>query len=119
MFGRQQDAMAYVRKFGRPDLFITVATKPKRPEILESLTPDQLPHDRPDLLVRLFRLKIQTLLKNFKDSCFDCLEAPVLNFKSVVYRMHIFFFGCHVVPNSIFVTIFAILLAYTVPKPKL
>ena len=27
-FGRQQDAMAYVRKYGRPDLFITVTTNP-------------------------------------------------------------------------------------------
>ena len=61
MFERQQDAMAYVRKFVRPDLFITVTINPNRPEILESLTPRQQPHDRPDLLVRVFRLKIQNL----------------------------------------------------------
>ena len=29
MFERQQDAMAYVRSFGRPDLFITVTIDPK------------------------------------------------------------------------------------------
>ena len=92
MFERQQDAMAYVRKLSRPDLFITVTTNPKWPEILESL-------------------------KILKDCCFGCLEAPALNFKSVVYRMHIFFFGCHMMPNSISVTIFTILFAYTVPKP--
>ena len=54
MFERQQDAMAYLRKFGRPDLFITVTTSPKWLEIFESLTPGQQPHDRPNLLVRVF-----------------------------------------------------------------
>ena len=60
MFERQQEATAYVRKIGRPDLFITVTTNPKWPEILESLTPGQQPHDRPDLLSRVFRLKFKT-----------------------------------------------------------
>ena len=71
MFERQQDAMAYVRKFVRPDLFITVITNPKWPEIVESLT---------------------------HYSCFGCLEAQVLNFKSVLYRMHIIFFFFFVLP---------------------
>ena len=54
MFERQQDAMAYVRKLGRPDLIRTVTTNPKWTEILESLTPGQQPHDRPDPLVTVF-----------------------------------------------------------------
>ena len=111
--------MAQVRKFGRLDLFITVTTNPKWPMILESLTPGQQPHDLPDLLVRVFRLKIQNLLKILKYGCFGSLETPVLNSKSVVYRIHIFFFGCHMMPNSISVTIFIILSEYSVPKPKL
>ena len=40
-------------------------------------------------------------------------DSTVLNFKSVVYRMHTFFFGCHMMPNSISVTMFIILFAYT------
>ena len=39
MCERQQDAMAYVRQFGRQDLFITVTTNPKWLGILKSLTP--------------------------------------------------------------------------------
>ena len=35
-FERQQDTIAHVRKFGRPDLLITVTTNPKWTEILES-----------------------------------------------------------------------------------
>ena len=66
MFNRQQEAMAYVRKFGRPDLFITVTTNTKWTEILERLTPKQEPHDRQDLLVRVFCLKIQNRLEDFE-----------------------------------------------------
>ena len=58
LFERQQDAIAYVRKFNQPDLFITVTTNPKWPEILKRLTPGQLPHDRQDLLMTVFCLKI-------------------------------------------------------------
>ena len=79
MFERQQVAMAYVRKFGRLDLFIKVTTNPKWPEILESLTRGYQPHDRPDLLVIVFSLKIQKLLKILKDECFSCLEAWLYN----------------------------------------
>ena len=67
-------------------LFITVTTNPKWTEILGSLTPGQQPHDRRDLLVRVFRLKIQNLWKILKG--LGSLEATVLNFKGVVYRMH-------------------------------
>ena len=111
MFERQQDAMNYVRKVGRAGLLIIVTKNPKWPEILETLTPGKQPHDRPGLLVKVFRVKIQNLLKILKDSCFDCLEAPVLNFKSVVYPMHVFFFGGHMMLNSISVTIFPFLFA--------
>ena len=119
MFERQQDDMAYVRKFDRQDLFITGTTNPKWPGILESLTPGHQPRDRPDLLVRAFCLKIQNLLKILRDGCFGYLETPILNFKIVVYCMHIFFFGHHMMPHSIYVIIFTNLFAYTVPKPKL
>ena len=40
MFERQQDAMACIRNFSRPYLFITMTTNPKWTEIFESLTPD-------------------------------------------------------------------------------
>ena len=126
--------MAYVRKFGRPHLFITVTTNLKWPDILESLTPGQQPHDRPDLLVRVFRLKMQNLLKMLKDGCCGCLEALVLNFKGVVNGMHIFFFGydakfflcnylyhfiCVHCPKPSFIStfFFTIILPHTVPKP--
>ena len=66
MFERQQDAMFFVRKFVRPDVFITVTTHPKWSEILESMTPGQQLHDRPDLLLRVFRLKVQNPSEDFE-----------------------------------------------------
>jgi hypothetical protein len=52
-----QDAMAYVRTYGRPDLFITFTWNPKRTEIKEMLTNGQLPSERHDLIARVFKQK--------------------------------------------------------------
>ena len=58
MFERQQDAMAYVRKYGCPSLFVTVTTNPNWPEISNLLCHGQHSHDRPDVVVRVFKLKL-------------------------------------------------------------
>ena len=63
---RQQDAMTYVRKYGHPDLFITTTTNPNWPEIKSNLLPSQDPQDRPDIVARVFRLKMQKLLEMLK-----------------------------------------------------
>ena len=57
MMQHYQDAMGIVRKFGKPDLFITMTCKPNWREIRENLLPDQQPSDRPDLTARVFDMK--------------------------------------------------------------
>lgn len=57
-----QDAMAIVRKFGKPDLFITMTCNPKWREITENMEPYQT--DRPDLIARVFALKLNELLSD-------------------------------------------------------
>jgi hypothetical protein len=52
-----QDAMAYVRTYGRPDLFITFTCNPTWTEIKEMLTNGQLPSEHHDLIVRVFKQK--------------------------------------------------------------
>ena len=52
-----QDALSYVRSYGRPDLFITFTCNPDWIEIRESLSGGQTPSDRQDLLARVFRQK--------------------------------------------------------------
>jgi hypothetical protein len=59
-----QDAMAVVRCFGKPDLFITFTCNPNWIEILNELRPGEVPNDRPDLLVRVFRLKLKELIRD-------------------------------------------------------
>ena len=54
---RQQDAMAYVRKYGKPDLFITFTCNPEWTEIKDNLFADQKPIHRHDITARVFRQK--------------------------------------------------------------
>ncbi|XP_054266973.1 uncharacterized protein LOC128989131 [Macrosteles quadrilineatus] len=56
------DAMAIVQKFGKPSLFITVTCNPKWIEIVQNLEPGELPHFRPDLVVRVFHTKLKELV---------------------------------------------------------
>ncbi len=59
-----QDSMALVRKFGKPDLFITMTCNPNWPEILHELKPGEEANDHPDLTSRVFNMKLNALLKN-------------------------------------------------------
>ncbi|CAG7722464.1 unnamed protein product [Allacma fusca] len=61
-----QDAMAMARKFGKPDLFLTMTTNPRWKEILENLLPGQVVSGWPDLIARVFNMKTRKLLKEIK-----------------------------------------------------
>jgi hypothetical protein len=54
-----KDSMAIVRKQGKPDLFITMTCNPQWREIQENLEPGQKATDRPDLVARVFHLKLK------------------------------------------------------------
>ncbi|EFP93666.2 uncharacterized protein PGTG_19561 [Puccinia graminis f. sp. tritici CRL 75-36-700-3] len=58
-----QDSMALVRHFGQPSLFITMTANARWPEVLAALKPNEEPWDRPDLIVRVFRMKLTSLIK--------------------------------------------------------
>ena len=53
MCQQYQDAMAICRKYGRPDLFITMTCNPKWDEITANLLPGQVVADRPDIVDRV------------------------------------------------------------------
>ncbi|XP_049378107.1 uncharacterized protein LOC125842861 [Solanum stenotomum] len=72
------DAMALVQKFRRPDLFITMTCNPEWIEIQQALLPGQLPQDRPNLVTRVFRAKLQDLKDQiFKKEIFGTIAAHV------------------------------------------
>src|SRR6202007_1975753 len=56
-----QDSIAIIREFGKPDLFVTVTCNPKWPEIVDELLPNQQANDRPDLIARVFKLKLKSI----------------------------------------------------------
>jgi hypothetical protein len=73
-----QDAMALVRKFGKPDLFITMTCNPKWIEISRELKEGETANDRPDLVARVFRIKLQALLDDlFKQHVFGKAQARI------------------------------------------
>lgn len=57
-----QDAMSYVRAYGRPDLFITFTCNPMWPEINSALLPGQKPIHRHDIIARVFKQKLKSFM---------------------------------------------------------
>lgn len=57
-----QDAMTYVRKYGRPDLFITFTCNPAWAEITNLLLTGQASTHRHDITARVFKQKVTRLM---------------------------------------------------------
>lgn len=73
-----QDAMAIVRKYGKPDLFVTFTCNPKWIEIQENLNSWETADNRPDLVARVFKLKLQQLMDDIlKKQVFGTVIAYV------------------------------------------
>ena len=64
MFELYQDSMSIVRKYGKPDLFITFTCNPKWEDISSALLLNQKVTDRPDLTIRVFKMKLRELLND-------------------------------------------------------
>lgn len=72
-----QDALTVCSKFGKPDLFITMTTNPRWPEIVEQLKNGQTVHDRPDIVCRVFNEKKKLLIEVIEKECFFKVKARV------------------------------------------
>ena len=59
--------MGIVRKTCKSDFFIMMTANPMRDEVRANLAPGQQPHDRPELIARVFYLKWQQLLSEIVD----------------------------------------------------
>jgi len=83
-----QDAMAIVRTFGKPDIFLTMTCNPKWPEIQDQLLWEvhpppganyqrrrQAASDRPDIVARVFEQKKNACLKEIQDGKFGRVVA--------------------------------------------
>jgi hypothetical protein len=72
-----QDSMAIVRYFGKPTFFITFTANPRWPEIVRNLFPGQQAVDRPDLIARVFALKLKEFIADLKGGLFGPYVAHV------------------------------------------
>lgn len=65
-----QDSIAIVQHFGKLTFFITFTANLRWPEITRKLLSGQQALDRPDLVARVFRLKVVQLLTDLKNYLF-------------------------------------------------
>ena len=61
-----QDAVAISRVHGAPDIFSTFTCNPKWLEITEALEHGERPHNRPDIVVRVYHMKLTEYLDQIK-----------------------------------------------------
>nr|CAD1836025.1 unnamed protein product [Ananas comosus var. bracteatus] len=69
MVQNYQDAIAICKHHGHPDLFITFTCNAQWLEIHSALQqiPGQKPEDRPDIVSRVFKLKLEVLMSDLKN----------------------------------------------------
>ncbi|XP_070666718.1 uncharacterized protein [Malus domestica] len=80
MINNYQDAMAICREYGHPNLFITFTCNIKWPEIIREFQkkPGFKPEDRPDIISRVFKMKLDDMLHFIKSGKpFGEVEANV------------------------------------------
>jgi hypothetical protein len=68
LYQNYQDSIAICRKYGCPDLFVTFTSNATWPKIMEALSsiPGQQPSDRPDIVNRVFKMKLNILMDDIK-----------------------------------------------------
>ncbi|KAH9618152.1 hypothetical protein KSS87_022808 [Heliosperma pusillum] len=57
-------SMTVVQRYRKPDIFMTMTCNPRWPEIERELSPFEEPQNRPDLVSRVFRVKLFELKKD-------------------------------------------------------
>jgi len=62
--------MSLVRKFGRPDLFVTFTMNANCDEIFKNLFPGQQPTNRPELIAKVFALMLHKMIESITKESF-------------------------------------------------
>ncbi|KAF5476383.1 hypothetical protein F2P56_008106, partial [Juglans regia] len=75
---RYMEAMALVQRYGKPDIFLTLTCNPNWQEISNELRLHEESQNRPDLVARVFRAKLEELKDRlFKQQIFGKVSAYV------------------------------------------
>jgi hypothetical protein len=93
MFKNCQDAMGICKKFGYPDLFITVTCNSNWPEIHDFVEPKHLQaSDRPDIVCRVFKMKLDQMMSDFKSA--QIFGKVIAGKFSIYYILLTFYLSC-------------------------
>jgi hypothetical protein len=87
----QGSAMAIVSKFGKPDYFITMTCNPQWLEIIENKLYNEKTENRPDLVARVFKLKLNQLVD-------DLTKNGILG--KVIAKVHVIEFQKRGLPHA-------------------
>ncbi|GMF47590.1 unnamed protein product [Phytophthora fragariaefolia] len=77
MYKHYQESMPIVREYGKPDAFITMTCNPKWVEIIVLLPDEQTAQDRPDIVARVWQLKVKAKLADPDECLLGRLEARI------------------------------------------
>lgn len=77
-----QDALAVCRYIGHPDIFLTMTTNPLWDEVIQmmKLLPHCSPQNSPDVMARVFKLKLEQLIDDIKKNNYfgTCLGGIIV-----------------------------------------
>lgn len=83
---RYQDALAIVRETRKPSVLLTMTANPKWPEIQASLAFGQKADDRPDIVSRVFKMKLDETIRDLKERDIFGRSVGILKVVEFQYR---------------------------------
>jgi hypothetical protein len=72
LYQKYQDCIGICRNFGCPYLFITFTSNVAWPEIATALPPGLIPRDHPEIVDRVFKMKLNILMDDIKKKNWSC-----------------------------------------------
>ncbi|XP_018359882.1 PREDICTED: uncharacterized protein LOC108759082 [Trachymyrmex cornetzi] len=89
MLQHYQDAMTIVRRYGKPDIFITMTCNPICREIKENLFPNQQPADGPDICAHEIQEFIEARYVGPVEACWRILSKSLQEKSHTIFRLPI------------------------------
>ncbi|KAG3077163.1 hypothetical protein PI125_g21342 [Phytophthora idaei] len=77
MYKSYQYSMTIVREYGKPDAFVTVTCSPTWEEIMEKIPDRQTAQGRPDIVARVWQLKLGAELKDLDEGVLGRVHARI------------------------------------------
>ncbi|KAG3198072.1 hypothetical protein PC128_g6321 [Phytophthora cactorum] len=77
MYKSYQYSMTIVREYGKPDAFVAMTCSPTWEEIMENIPDGQTAQDRPDIVARVWQLKLGAEIKNLDEDVLGRVHAQI------------------------------------------